>query len=501
MDMEEKSLNPSNSSWEPISESFLSWLEKKEKILGPGLTPEPTIKVLVFLALLESDTASTYRDIRKIFKIKNVIKGIIPDNTLRTSILNLGKTLQKFEHPLELKALRGRFQLIPRIKKIKTNISSVEQNVLLIDTPIINEKDIARAFIEKSMLPFNALYFLEWSARCWENYSRQEAEIRAPYESDALVHLKIKDRLSKYESPILSIISLGPSEGLAEIEILKKFYKLDKTKKIHYLAVDSSPRLLRNHIGLLKEIFIDEIKSGHLICSGIVSDIFSNLQVTIQQARFEFIKIGTIQNENDFLPSSSPLFITYLGNCLGNDGNNSQDPEINFFSMIHSVFSNRPLEILVGVSVMRSEPDEYKRNWDDFLLQTPKYFLKYMNLFESTKEKNCLELDEFEISNSRCLPVIPEKYVGRHKIEGQIYRFYYKLGFDLKLANIHEEIRQLPKDALILLYNIIKYNIQTLVSGIEKTGLFKINYNPNYHLIVNTNNGVREYAVFSAFLE
>ena len=49
----------------------------------------------------------TYDDIKEIFKAKNIIRGIVPDNTLRTSILNLGKTLDKFNHALELKSFRG----------------------------------------------------------------------------------------------------------------------------------------------------------------------------------------------------------------------------------------------------------------------------------------------------------------------------------------------------------------------------------------------------------
>ena len=43
--------------------------------------------------------------------------------------------------------------------------------------------------------------------------------------------------------------------------------------------------------------------------------------------------------------------------------------------------------------------------------------------------------------------------------------------------------------------------MDTLVNGIETCGLFKIKYDQNYHQLINTPNGEREYAVFSAFLE
>lgn len=501
-------LSPSYSSWEPVSEAFLEWLGERERILEPGLAPEPTIKVLTFLALLESNKACTYDEIRAIFRKKMVIKGTIPDNTLRTSVLNLGKTLEKFGHALELRSLRGRFQLITRTKKLvlAEPFNPITKNVLILDDPVFEETEIAKVFVEKSMIPFHGVYCFEWSARSWENYSRNEAEIRVPYESAALEKLGIQQRLfanPNVEAP-LCIVSLGPSEGLAEIALLKKLFNYEN-KKIHYLAVESSPRLLRNHMGLLKASLTIEIENEQLLCAGVVADIFSNLRETIRKARNEFKNKGIISAENEFLPPSSSLLITYFGNCLGNDGNNA--PEAGFFSMVHSIFPNRPLEILVGVSVMRSQPDEYKRNWDDFLLQTPKYLLETTKLFESSKEDHSSALPEFTLSNSkedstRCPPVVAEPYVARHQIEGQIYRFYYKLAFDLKLNEyLGQEFRQLPKGTLILLYNIIKYNMHTLVLGIEKIGLFKVKYDPHYHQVIKTANGEREYAVFSAYIE
>src|SRR5688572_24545391 len=103
--------------WKPVAGAFLEWLGERENILHPGLIPEPTIKVLTFLALLDAGKACSYEDLREIFSKKKVIEGNIPDNTLRTSVLNLGKTLEKFNHKLVLKSSRGRFQLIERPQK------------------------------------------------------------------------------------------------------------------------------------------------------------------------------------------------------------------------------------------------------------------------------------------------------------------------------------------------------------------------------------------------
>ena len=492
--------------WELALESFNSWIKEKQIFFGPNLPAEPTIKILIFLSLIDSNKECTYEDIRGILNDKNVIKGNIPDNTLRTSVLNLGKTLDKIGHPLELKSKRGIFNLIKRQKNYLPKENEVSDPVvLLLSPPAISAEEIANTFINKAMMPFSALYLLEWSARWWEVYSNKETESRVIYESNAWDALGIKDRLYNTLSSdkTIGFVSLGPGEGLAEIELLKKIFREDPDINVHYLAVDSSPRLLRDHIGLLRETLSQEIDNGRLLCGGVVANIFTTLHNSIKRVRNEFNERGLIKSDQSFLPSSCGLLVTYLGNCLGN---NFQDMESEIFSIVHSSFKNRPLEFLVGVSANRNVPEEYKRTWDEFLLQTPKHLLQTKKLLHSEWTSDNTEPAEFEVPNefylkSRCPQVTPEPYLARHKIEGQIYRFYYELAYDLQLSDtLDNETRALPKGTLILLYNIIKYNMQSLVDGIEKCGLFKIKYDDNYKHIMDTANGIREYAVFCAHL-
>lgn len=490
--------------WEANKVLFNQWIEDEKYNLGPGLNPEPTIKVLVFLALLDAKKACTYGEIREIFENKNVINGSLSDITLRTSTLSLGKTLDKFNHPLELKSSRGRFQLIKReSKNIDTSTTkSSYPVVLLLDPPAFKAEDIACELIEKSRLPFHSLYFLEWSARWWGIFSHNESQIRVQYECGAWEKLGIKDRLLTNSDECFSFVSLAPGEGLAEIELLKKILSENPKKTIHYLAIDTSQRLLREHVNLLKEALASEISNNRIICVGIIADIFSGITDTLKRVRLELVNKNLIKNKEDFIPAPSSLFVTYLGNCLGNC---YQDQETEIFSIIYSAFSNRPIEFLVGVSVMRKTPDEYKRNWDDFLLQTPKHLLETNKLLESPELPNCSSLPEFSLptngSSNRCPSVIPENYTVRHGIEGQVYRFYYKLEYNLSLAPIlNKGLKYLPSGSLILLYNIVKYNIKTLVDGIKMCGLFEIAYDEKYHQIVNTPNGERDYAVFSAYL-
>ena len=68
---------------------------------------------------------------------------------------------------------------------------------------------------------------------------------------------------------------------------------------------------------------------------------------------------------------------------------------------------------------MRSKPDEYKRNWDDFLLQTPKHLLETNKLLESSRSFDSEHLPEFNLpkagDSERCPSVVPESYIVRHR--------------------------------------------------------------------------------------
>ena len=490
--------------WEPVLSVFKAWLEENEALLCLALRPEPTIKVLIFLALLDAGEACTYARIQKIFLERKVITGHVPINTLRTSMYSLGKALARSHHPLVLESLRGQFSLVKR-QAIPTNTHFPKDPVILLaDPPAICAETIALALIQKTALPVEATYFLEWSARWWENYFSQEVVFDVPYETNAWDKLSIRDRLFKSQPNLISFIGLATGEGLAEISLLKKILQQDEALVVHYLAIDSSPRLLRDHVGLLKETFHQEISMGRLLCSGVLANIFSELYESVDRIRAAYVDQGLIQSKDDFLPPHSPLFVTYLGNCLGN---NFPDQEPDLFFIIRSAFQHRPIEVLLSVSVMRTIQDEYTRDWDDFLMQTPKHLLETKKLLTSLQPKDNKDLPEFVFSEDpgdkrSYLSVSSEPYVAKHGIKGKIYRFYYKLKFDLMLAEtLGKNLQPLREGTSILLYNIIKYEMQSLIQGIEMGTSFKIKYDDTYHIIIDTDHGKREIAAFCAYLE
>ena len=515
-----KSRTQKQSGWALDYEVFFQWATEKAAFFSDTFAPEPSVKVLLFLALTETRSACNYKMLIEILRQKGVLQGEIPPNTMRTSMLMLGKTIKKCQLPWVLIASRGVYKLEERTKRTDhdsdENLHRITNNiqrskpcvpsepVIFLDKPVLKvHEEIACTLVQKAMLPFKALFLLERSARWWESYSLAELTLRMPYELEAWQQLQIRDRL--YAAPTsqqcLCVVGLATGEGLSEIELLKTIFKEGHVQQVHYLAIEISPRLLRDHMELLKEEFAKEIRADRLLCGGVLGDIFSEMGEAVLRVRDAF----AAQGERDFLPSDAPLVVTYLGNCLGN---HFPDREGEIFTLIRSVFQNRPLEILTGVSVAREKVDQYQNQqmWGEFLMNMPQFLLNTQNILVSTRDKESSELPEFTVYSenvrARYPAPVPEPYFVSHGIKGQIYRFYYKLGFDLHLVeSLAKTIQPLPRDTLILLVNIIKYDMQTLVGGIDKALSFRVAYDDRFHKIVQTSNGIREYAVFSAYLE
>lgn len=513
------------SNWSPVQSEFLKWLNRRETQLEPAIPPDPTIKVMIFLTLLDHpDQFLTYENIYTFIKEKNVISGEVPHTTLRTSLLNLEKTLEKFNHPLKIASLgRGRFKLEKRNEASKENPSertnknkrklkgtSEHSPVILILEGLIDQeeqqKEIAYSIIEKTTVPYKALYMREWSARMWSYYAHAalEGKHRFKTECNAWNSLNIKKRLSKNGAikDCLCFIGLGVGEGLSEIVLLQTLLADKDVHKIHYLAVDTSQRFLREHIALIKETFSREIKSGRLLCAGVLADLLTDLKEAVEMARNEFLSLGTISHVDDFLPQGSGMLITYFGNCLGN----YPAQEIEFFSSIKSSFRNRPLEVLIGVSIIGKTPDKYERSFDDFLLEMPRYLIDIAKIFESSIE-NSNDLPEFVLSNDtlhqeRYPEINPDPYNAHHGIRGDIYRFYYKLDFDLKMTETFDKnCPSLKKGTSILLINIIKYDIISLIDGIMKGMQFNVEYSKKNNFFLKDASKERDYTIFSAYLE
>jgi hypothetical protein len=512
-------MRDAQSRWTINEDRFKAWIDTRQSEFEPALEPVPTLKALVFLALLDQKIPCTYEELGRVFERQNVVNGTIPVASLRVALSELGNVLNRTGHKLEVRAFKDgqrevKFELVPR------NYKQNDLNkIILVNEATERSTGIAEYLMENQSLPFYALYYLPRSACWWVSFSSEEAEVRKHYEADAWERLKLDELVTRSAPSVIGVVGLATGEGLGEIELLRNILREGYT--VHYMAVDLSPVLLVAHIETIREVFDQELREGRLLCAGVLIDVLVELDKAIMQARSKFVSNGVLLREDDFIPAGCPVVASFLGNCLGND---APDRENTIFTSLSKAFPNNlPLAILVGVSLVREvdgepEPDTYTRSFDEFLLQTPHHILKNIGVLRSKKPPEpepadpCLASygefvlpdetsDELLEQNRMCRlrrtpEVEPKPYCASHNIEGHIYRFYYRLDFDLEMPK--KKLR-LPAGTEIALYSIIKYKIKTLIEGIKKRR-FEVLYDENYHQRLEMNGVVREYAVFVAYL-
>jgi hypothetical protein len=502
--------------WSINDDVFKAWVTGHEKEFEPALEPVPTLKALIFLALLDKKRPLTYEELGKILQDKNVVNGNIPVASLRVALSEIGNMLSRSEHRLSVRAFKDgqrevKFELTPR------SLGSNRNNrILFINEPTEKSKAIAEYLMEHQSLPLYSLYYLPRPACWWITFSSKEADDRKEYEGGAWDRLKLCDLIASSASSVAGIVGLAIGEGLGEVELLRR--ALDSGYTVHYLAVDLSPVLLTAHIETIRDVFDNELKEGRLFCVGVLVDVFSDLESALDQARTKFVANGIFMRKDEFIPPSAPVVASFLGNCMGND---VPDRENTIFSSVVKAFpDNRPLAVLAGVSVRRKNPegepiaDIYTRSVDEFLLQTPHHLLSTIGIFcsegdceVSAGEAPLPHIPEFVLPNTptdeqeriikqRSPEVEPNLYYASHGIEGHIYRFYYRLDFGLEMPS---KKLSLPAGTEIALYTVIKYDMNSLVSAIRKRR-FEVNYDPGYHKVITQGDVVREYAVFLAYL-
>jgi hypothetical protein len=567
---------PDRGGWKGgMSESaFRDWLATHPAWFGKGDAPQLSVKSILFLTLLDAmrdeQGPRSYKQL--VDAMKKVVEGKVPDASVRTGLHHLKEDLDQAGHRLELRTVKstglGRDRVGYVLVKREFKPQPTEP-LLILAPPAFSPDQIAGDLIENGTLPFHALYFLPRSACRWVAFSSEEGEERIRYEQRSWGELKIRDRLiGGHKSERMNMLSLGPGEGLGEVAILRAIFGVQDTgglvpaatpipKKVCYLAIDSSPVLLLDHIQTLRENFAEQLQTGELICAGVVADVFSRdgIGQVLQQVRTEFVRREVHMTEREFFPEDDcPTLVTYLGNNLGND----PDPDTTkLFRGLRDAIPNRPLEVLVGVSVKRNQPDKYGDSWYQFLLETPHHLLANMKLMESvpptdaereiefenwpeftpppdgskdwvdrqvekwSKERTITNADQVEKHRKRierfakkCLdrprflpPEEPQTFSGNLGVKGDIYRFQYRLAFGLQLAvRLDSSARprrtrpMLEAGREIVLYSIIKFDIRSLLDAIRRGTSFNVKESMDSYTVV-TPNGIREYQVFSAFLD
>src|SRR5271165_1831057 len=95
--------------WTIRSAAFRLWSEPYANLFGPGFDREPTVKSLVFLALLQQardEEPTSYQSIENIIASQKVVEGKISRPSLRVAISDLARTLDKLGHRFQLEVIR-----------------------------------------------------------------------------------------------------------------------------------------------------------------------------------------------------------------------------------------------------------------------------------------------------------------------------------------------------------------------------------------------------------
>lgn len=475
-----------------IEDKASEWLNKWEESFDSINPDKSSLKTLIYLTLLEKKNEPlSYQNIADALKHRGVVEGEVDHVALRNGMYQIVKALETDRY-YEIEKRKNGKESIYLLKKrsqsgLKNKSAKNWEVVRVLDDPELapSTKFVAEKLMKDSQMPFYGIYLPMRAASRWVLYSEKEAKARSKYEVAECERLLSK-WFSKYHDREVSIIGLGVGEGIGEIEIISRLLD-DKygLKRVHYCAIDSSVHLLMDHVERLKDKFEDEIKTNRLVCGVICGNFLENFPKLIKRLRTEFVANGHFESEEEFMPETSGTLLTMLGNILGNLEERAS--EKSYFSPIKEELKGHDLAFLLGVSIQQTEQkqgetqvvqESYRRDLEDLLLATPRYLTHEMSMLESHQPEDSKEEPEFilpandEEKKKRWPPLEQIEYQGAGilrelYVKGQIYQFYYKTRWDLTMNMDGEELR-IPAGTSLLLYNIIKFDKNTLIDYLVK---------------------------------
>ncbi|MBI1861545.1 MAG: L-histidine N(alpha)-methyltransferase [Deltaproteobacteria bacterium] len=487
------------SDWRIDRRSYSDWLGERASLFPSQLRLDrPNVRSAVFLALLEAqDQPMTYRDIGRCLARKRVTGapegvGSVPVMTLRVAVSELSHRLNRAPG-FRLKTLKigreARFQL--QLDRARTaSFLGVGANAPRLDPQINDPRAIAETLVrDGGGLPFSSLYSTYRAASWWLSISTKTALEKRNYEAGSIKAYGIREHLSQSANHVF-FAALAPGEGLGEVSILEQLLrpKYGSPVKVHYWALDTSEILMMSHYQLLTHTFADEISRGDLTITPMTGDLYR-----IQEYLTSVPVLAQARTR------CQSTLVTFLGNCLGNN----EGKEWDFFKMVDAAFPRpQPLAILVGVSCERTQdkgevvPENY--TLDPFFTEVPRYLLQDLKLLESRNDRDeCIESSEFifDKSDLQYRALVPgERYSTPNGVCGSVYRFHYSLRHRLALKGGAQSV---AKGTPILLYSIIKYDLDSLLRFIKARG-FAVKAPPEYPIQrISEGNEEFRYATFA----
>jgi len=461
------------------------WIEQWNDRFDSIAQDASSIKTLVYLALLERQKEwSSYEDIEAVIKQRGAIEGEVEAMSLRNGMSQIAKALKQ-DRLYKIENSKNGRQALYRIKERnrtdgRTTASTEGEIISILDSDSsVSMPYIAERLMRDRRIPFYGIYLPIQAACRWVYYSEKQAEERRHYEGDQCETL-LAGWLAKYHGEELSLVGLGVGVGIGEIEILARLLGEPYAfKRIYYCAIDTNLHLLVGHRERLRDRFEKEIREKRLVCGLIRGNFLENFPALIQRLRDEFKRKRPF-GDLDFLPRGSGTIVSILGNVLGNLEEKSS--EWKFFQPILQGLKGYDLAFLLGVSVHKTD-EEYERDLDDLLLATPRYLTHELQIIKSHPSEEIIEDEDKEFflprdkdkKDNRCPAVTAKSYQGDgmvrgNHVSGKIYEFFYRTQTRLTME-LEEETLMVPKGTDLLLYNIIKFDLDSLVAFLESKGL------------------------------
>lgn len=497
---------------------------------------EPTIKALLFLALLEHEGREC--DYGKLLATIKREAGIeLTRESLRVAVRDLTRTLDRSATPFQVKhKAKGLYQLDRRreprgFHHDAGSRSAVPFMEMSLDHPLGQQRRLVENLMSRRVVPPYSLFFLPVSAALWTTFvSNEEKEYRGRKEAEAWDLFDIGKRLEPKNFTVLSIVGLSVGEGYGELDLLRRILSRDDRTVVHYLAIDISPGLLLSHLQHLQLEFSDSMLSGHLVCAGVVADGFDLAPARNKLCtKWDAIWRARELVSADFLPRASPWIVTYFGNAMGNEEQNS---EWRFFEVLRTRLGDDyrdgaadcgdagSLHVIVGVAALdweqdsREDPERDRQahkaemeakfgdKYRSFFLTGPRHLAEYGFLVHDGEEQPFSPREgSGEIRES--VNVASSVYVGSFRLGGWRRVFGYTLGCRIK-SSVDERL-VLNKGAEIQLGAIVEYDMRTMKAFVEEMGFRVVgpgdgrDGRPGWYeeLMVDGN---RRYAVFCAEL-
>jgi hypothetical protein len=468
--------------WSINAEAAEKWaanlgLEGKLKFSATAIRP------VVLLALIEGIAGdSSYDEILSALKDHRVLEGEVPPPTLRAAVSGLPLTDLPTRYELR-KSRAGKgayFRLIRAVNEGDKPVDEVaplppRELVVQLHNPDFTVSNLAWALMRDRRLPPGSLYALDTPAASWETATSDELAPRELYESQCFEELIVGsgwvERAIQRPARGIFFLALNVGESEGEKAILKSL--LDENLTVHYLAVNTSARLLKKHADELQELFQKQIEEGRLVVAIQNGNFETDYDLILDDLKRDF-------GNFEFFRSDYPLLVTYFSNRIG-----SRMPatEWAMFRAVDIALQEHPDHaFLVGFAAFITDipKEEYPRPWYRFLAATPRHLwikgeVNPSDPVEATKKKEKAEFgDDFLVGDKTELedqfPLRISDYRGFGSIRGTRYEFRYKTKQDIEHVR-GEKIYKLLTDQQLLLYSIVKFMPDTLAKTLRDMGL------------------------------